>query len=118
MRWLRGRPTTTEGTAALYAKALLDAVAFFACLHGGAPMGGPLAHSKGGFELIDGLAYDADDDTLYWSSDVRLDVVHFDTVCGGTCVELGDSPIVPKNSSGFADGAVSGVAIGGNVGAI
>src|SRR5437870_13750142 len=28
-RWLRGRPATTESTAALWAKALLDAVLFF-----------------------------------------------------------------------------------------
>ena len=28
-RWLRGRPSTTESTAALWAKALLDAVLFF-----------------------------------------------------------------------------------------
>ena len=60
----------------------------------------------GGISLIDGLAYDASDDTLYHSPDVDMNVYHFAT--DGTLLNT----ITPKNAAGQADGRVSGVVVG------
>jgi hypothetical protein len=59
-----------------------------------------------GFELVDGLAWDFTDDTLWISPDVSCDVFHFSV----TGTALGS--ITPKNSAGQSDCLVSGVAIG------
>jgi hypothetical protein len=59
-----------------------------------------------GLSLIDGLAWDPTDDTLWISPDVDSSVHHFST----TGTHLG--AIQPKNAAGVADGLVSGVAIG------
>jgi hypothetical protein len=66
---------------------------------------------NGGAGLTDGVAYDASDDTLYYSPDVNLSVFQ---------ISLGPIPpacttlniISPEDMFGFPDGSVSGVAIG------
>jgi hypothetical protein len=65
-------------------------------------------YSIDGFELIDGLAWDFFDDTLWISPDVDCDVHHFST----TGADLG--AIQPQNEDGDVDCEVSGVAIGAN----
>jgi hypothetical protein len=60
------------------------------------------------FELVDGLAWDFTDDTLWISPDVNCDVWHFKP--DGT--PLGSTQ--PKNAAGQVDCTVSGVAIGAN----
>jgi hypothetical protein len=60
----------------------------------------------GGISLVDGLAYDPNDDTLYYSPDVDANVYHF--TVGGTL----SNTVTPKDSCGIPDGRVSGVAIG------
>jgi hypothetical protein len=59
-----------------------------------------------GFSLIDGLAWDPTDDTVWISPDVDCNVQHFTA----TGTHLG--AIQPKNAVGVADCTVSGVAIG------
>jgi hypothetical protein len=59
-----------------------------------------------GFSLIDGLAWDPTDDTVWISPDVDCNVQHFTA----TGTHLG--AIQPKNAAGVADCTVSGVAIG------
>jgi hypothetical protein len=66
-----------------------------------------------GGTLIDGLAYDINDDTLYYSPDVDLNVYQFSLGTGvnpplGTLMET----IAPEDAGGNPDGLVSGVAIG------
>jgi hypothetical protein len=63
-------------------------------------------YSVPGFSLIDGLAWDNTDDTLWISPDVDCNVHHFTT----TGMYLG--AIQPKNAAGVSDCEVSGVAIG------
>lgn len=65
----------------------------------------------GGIGLIDGLAYDRGSDTLFHSPDVDMHVYEFGL---GDVNPLGLllRTVTPKNSSGVADGLVSGVAIG------
>jgi hypothetical protein len=68
----------------------------------------------GGSTLIDGLAYDESDDTLYASPDVDLSVYQLSLGTGGNgppCTLL--NTVSPENAVGVADGLVSGVAIGG-----
>ena len=65
-------------------------------------------YSIPGISLIDGLAWDFVDDTLWISPDVDCDVHHFST----TGADLG--AIQPKNEAGEVDCLVSGVAIGAN----
>jgi len=67
----------------------------------------------GGIDLVDGLAWDPNDDTLYYSPDVNLNVYQFSLGTGvnppmGTLMNT----VAPKNDAGVADGDVSGVAIG------
>ncbi|MDP2727116.1 MAG: hypothetical protein Q8P59_06195, partial [Dehalococcoidia bacterium] len=69
--------------------------------------------------LIDGLARNPSDDTLYWSLDVACCVWQFSL---GTDLNPGNpalgtlmNTVTVKNSSGVADGRVSGVAIGANL---
>ena len=70
----------------------------------------------GGSGLIDGIAYDGGDDTLYYSPDVDLNVYQFSlgTDINGANPALGTlmNTIAPENAGGVADGLVSGVAIG------
>jgi hypothetical protein len=67
----------------------------------------------GGITLVDGLAYDPGDDTLYYSPDVNLSVFQF-SLGTGVNPPLGTlmNTVTPKNAAGAADGSVSGVAIG------
>lgn len=67
----------------------------------------------GGIDLIDGLAYDVSDDTLYASPDVDLSVYQLSLggVNGAPCTLM--KTVSPENAGGAADGLVSGVAIGG-----
>jgi len=60
----------------------------------------------GGLSLVDGLAYDSNDDTLYYSPDVDCNVYQFNTT--GTLLNT----VTPKNSAGVSDCKVSGVAVG------
>jgi hypothetical protein len=60
----------------------------------------------GEIPLIDGLAWDFTDDTLWISPDVSCNVFHFST--GGALL----GSIQPKNAAGVEDCVVSGVAIG------
>lgn len=60
----------------------------------------------GGSSLVDGLAYDGSNDTLYYSPDVNLNVYHFSTA--GVLLDT----VTPKNVDGVADGLVSGVVVG------
>jgi len=67
----------------------------------------------GPFDFIDGIAWDVNDDTLYYSPDVNLSVFQFSLGTGinpplGTLMNI----VTPKNAAGTADGEVSGVAIG------
>ncbi|HZX50207.1 MAG TPA: hypothetical protein VFE94_03640 [Candidatus Paceibacterota bacterium] len=67
----------------------------------------------GGIPLIDGLAWDPNDDTLYYSPDVDCNVYQFSLGTGvnppkGTLMNT----VTPKDAAGNADCAVSGVAIG------
>ncbi len=62
----------------------------------------------GGLPLVDGLAYDASDDSLYYSPDVDCNVYHFSSL--GVLMNT----ITPKNSSGDSDCRVSGVVVGSN----
>lgn len=61
---------------------------------------------RGGYSLVDGLAYDPGDDTLYYSPDVNSNVYHFSPT--GTLLNT----VTPKNAAGQADGRVSGVVVG------
>jgi hypothetical protein len=67
----------------------------------------------GGNPLIDGLAYDQSDDTLYASPDVDLSVYQLSLgdPNGAPCTLL--NTVSPQNAGGATDGLVSGVAIGG-----
>ncbi len=67
----------------------------------------------GGYALIDGLAWDRNDDTLYHSPDIDLNVYQFSLGTGGN-PPLGTlmNTVAPQNAAGTADGLVSGVAIG------
>lgn len=67
----------------------------------------------GGIGLTDGIAWDANDDTLYYSPDVDLNVYQFSLGTGGN-PPLGTlmNTVTPKDANGVADGDVSGVAIG------
>lgn len=56
--------------------------------------------------LIDGLAYDPSDDTVYWSKDATCCVWQFSPT--GSLLNT----ITPTDANGIADGRVSGVAIG------
>lgn len=60
----------------------------------------------GGISLVDGLAYDGIDDTLYYSPDVSCDVYHFSN--NGTLLNT----VTPKNAAGNSDCSVSGVVVG------
>ena len=62
--------------------------------------------AHGGITLIDGLAWDTNDDTLYLSPDVDDNVYHL--ALDGTLLNT----VTPMNAAGEADGLVSGVAIG------
>jgi hypothetical protein len=61
----------------------------------------------GGLALLDGIAYDASDDTLYYSPDVDCNVYQLD-LPGGALLNT----ITPTNAAGESDCLVSGVAIG------
>lgn len=67
----------------------------------------------GGIELIDGLAYDAGDDTLYYSPDVNCSAFQFSLGTGAN-PPLGTlmNTVTPKNAAGTSDCLVSGVAVG------
>lgn len=67
----------------------------------------------GGSVLIDGIAWDTNDDTVYLSPDTDLNVYQFSLGTGGN-PPLGTlmNTVAPKNENGDADGLVSGVAIG------
>ena len=60
----------------------------------------------GGISLVDGLAYDGNDDTIYYSPDVNCNVYHFSS--SGTLLNT----LTPKNATGNSDCAVSGVVVG------
>ena len=64
------------------------------------------APGVGGYSLIDGLAYDASDDTIYLSPDVDCYVYHF--APDGTLLDT----IAPKDDIGVEDCDVSGVVVG------
>jgi hypothetical protein len=57
--------------------------------------------------IVDGLAWDASDDTLYYSPDVECNVYQLSLPLGALL-----STVTPKNENGQADCLVSGVAIG------
>ena len=61
----------------------------------------------GGFDLIDGLAYDVGNDTLWYSPDVDCCAYEFGLPGGGLL-----STVISKDAGGLADGLVSGVAVG------
>lgn len=63
----------------------------------------------GGIALIDGLAYDASDDTIYYSPDVNCNVYHFNSTTGTLL-----NTVTPKNANGVSDCQVSGVVVGTN----
>ena len=70
----------------------------------------------GGNSIVDGLAYDGVDDTLYYSPDQNCCVYHFSL---GTDFNTANPPlgtlmntVRPKNSAGVEDGNISGVAMG------
>jgi uncharacterized repeat protein (TIGR01451 family) len=67
----------------------------------------------GGLSLVDGLAYDGSDDTLYYSPDVDCSVHHFSLGTGGN-PPLGTllNTVTPKNALGVSDCSVSGVTVG------
>lgn len=60
----------------------------------------------GGIALVDGLAYDGSDDTLYYSPDVNCNVYHFSN--NGTLLNT----VTPKNAINVSDCKVSGVVVG------
>jgi Ca2+-binding RTX toxin-like protein len=66
-----------------------------------------------GLDLVDGLAYDPSDDTLYYSPDEDCCVHHFSLGTGANS-PLGTllNTVTPKDASGMSDGKVSGVAVG------
>ena len=66
-----------------------------------------------GSYMIDGLAYDVGDDTLYYVPDSNLNVYHF-SLGTGTNPPLGTlmNVVTPRNAAGQADGALSGVVVG------
>lgn len=66
-----------------------------------------------GIPLIDGLAWDSNDDTLYYSPDVDCSVYQYSLGTGGN-PPLGTliNTVTPKNVAGVSDCKVSGVAIG------
>lgn len=67
----------------------------------------------GGFGLVDGMEWDDNDDTLYYSPDVDCNVYQFSLGTGGN-PPLGTlmNTVTPKNSAGNADCSVSGVEVG------
>lgn len=67
---------------------------------------GPHPSGLPGFYLVDGLAYDGNDDSIWYSPDVHNNVYHF--ASDGTYV----GKVTPKDANGLADGYVSGVAVG------
>lgn len=70
------------------------------------------AHNLSG-GLIDGLAWDPNDDTLYWSRDATCCVWQF-SLGTGVNPPLGTlmNTVTSKNAAGQADGLVSGVVVG------
>ncbi|MHA2105912.1 MAG: hypothetical protein ACW981_21000 [Candidatus Hodarchaeales archaeon] len=66
-----------------------------------------LQFSPGFGGLIDGLAYDPSDDSLYYTPDVSTQIWHYNATNG-----IFLNTITPKNAAGNADGSVSGVAVG------
>jgi hypothetical protein len=66
----------------------------------------------GGEELVDGLAWDPNDDTLYYSPDVNCNVYQFGLGTGGHALGALLNTVTPKNAAGESDCFVSGVAIG------
>lgn len=67
-----------------------------------------LQFSPGFGGLIDGLAYDGSDDTLYYTPDVSCDIHHY--AANGTLLNV----LTPKNAAGNSDCSVSGVVVGTN----
>ncbi len=69
----------------------------------------------GGLGLVDGIAYDPDRDTLWYSPDVNQNVYEFGLGAGsaGTLGQLLNT-VAPENAAGTADGLVSGVTVGAN----
>ncbi|MBU0953235.1 MAG: hypothetical protein KKA90_02320 [Nanoarchaeota archaeon] len=61
-----------------------------------------------GVPMVDGLAYDVSDDSIWYSPDIHDNVYHF--ASDGTYL----GKVTPKNAAGVADGDVSGVTIGSN----
>jgi len=70
----------------------------------------------GGNVLVDGLAWDPADDTLYYSPDVDCNVYQFGLGTGGQALGGLLNTVTPENNAGESDCAVSGVAIGANLG--
>ncbi|HLC01858.1 MAG TPA: hypothetical protein VJK02_02370 [Anaerolineales bacterium] len=66
----------------------------------------------GGATLVDGLAWDPADDTLYYSPDVDCNVYQFGLGTGGQALGGLLNTVTPKNLAGESDCSVSGVAIG------
>jgi uncharacterized repeat protein (TIGR01451 family) len=66
----------------------------------------------GGIPLIDGLAYDGSDDTLYHSPDVDCNAYHFSLGTDGNPLGTLLNTVTPKNAAGASDCLVSGVAVG------
>jgi uncharacterized repeat protein (TIGR01451 family) len=66
----------------------------------------------GGSSLVDGLAYDGSDDTLYFSPDADCFVHHFSLGTGGNPLGTLLNTITPKNAAGGSDCSVSGVTVG------
>lgn len=67
---------------------------------------GPHPSGLPGLTLVDGLAYDGDDGSIWYSPDVHNSVYHF--ASDGTYL----GKVTPKNAAGQVDGLVSGVAVG------
>ncbi len=70
-------------------------------------------NTQGGIDQVDGLAWDANDDTLYLSPDIDCNVYQYSLGTGpnpalGTLMNT----VSPQNAAGNVDCAVSGVAIG------
>jgi hypothetical protein len=66
----------------------------------------------GGLALIDGLAWDSSDDTLYHSPDIDCNVYQFALGTGADPLGTLLNTVTPENEVGEQDCAVSGVAIG------
>lgn len=64
------------------------------------------APGVGGIDLLDGLAYDGSDDSLYYTPDISCDVYHFSPT--GTLLNT----VTPTNAAGEADCQISGVVVG------